>query len=118
MKASGVSRSRNRVSCPGFPEGLFYYSYDGTWEGTYNRLYIVADGKDQVVSIQLVDETPGPGHCRELNKWHTYNFVNYRVKALSTLCIDHKVSDARRGYIIVDSTLVDSTTDKTLEVVK
>ena len=98
--------SKNTVECPGFPRNsLFYIAYDGSFEGHYNRLYIVVDKADQVVAVQLVDETPNQHDAsNDLNRYpplggtgltrgefHTYNFINSHSKSLNSLRITHSV---------------------------
>ena len=99
---AGRAASKNKVACPGFPTGsLFYYGFSGTFEGHYNQLYIVTDKADQVVSIQLVAEHPNKDMSlnvgNDQNNWHTYNFVNTRIKSLNTLNIGHSVSYQREN---------------------
>jgi hypothetical protein len=85
--------SKVLVACPGFPrDSFYYYALDGRFEGHYNRIYLVVDREDQVVSVELVDETPQTPSIYSNNDegWHTYDFVNARSKAMSTLRIDNK----------------------------
>lgn len=86
--------SKNRVGCPGFPRDSFsHYAFDGSFEGHFNKLYIVVDRADQVVAIQLVSESPKMDSINlpyKETSWHTYNFVNSRTKATKRLWIDHK----------------------------
>lgn len=87
--------SKVLIACPGFPrDSLYYYAIDGRFEGTYNRMYLVVDRADQVVSVELVDETPKltGWHSHEDQGWHTYDFVNARAKALSTLRVEQHVA--------------------------
>lgn len=62
LKALGITSrppSKNMVACAGLPrESFFYYAADGNFGGHYNRMYAVVDKADQIVSVQLVDETP------------------------------------------------------------
>ncbi len=52
-------KSKNAVVCPGFPSDSFSSStFDGRFDGEYNRLYLVTDCADQVASIRLVCENP------------------------------------------------------------
>src|SRR5437016_637530 len=61
--------SRVSLATPGFPRNtMFYIGYDGNFEGHFNRLYLVTDAANKVVSIQLVDEHPkvdAQAHRRE-----------------------------------------------------
>lgn len=82
------------IACPGFPkDSFYYYAFDGRFEDGFNRLYIVVDRADQVVSVQLVNESPKSEYSANTRDvgWHAYNFVNARTKALNTLRIEHKV---------------------------
>lgn len=95
LKLSMRLPSKVLIACPGFPRNsLFYYAIDGRFEGHYNRMYLVVDRADQVVSVELVDETPQmPSYYSSTDLgWHTYDFVNARSKALSTLRIQHKLA--------------------------
>lgn len=91
--------SRNSVSCPGFPKSsLFYYTFSGQFDEGFNILNIVVDKADQVVSIQFVSESPNKALFSNVGwwasddkGWHTYNFINYRNKAVKTLMINHNV---------------------------
>jgi len=92
-----------KVVAPGFPrESLNYTSVDGLFEGHYNRMDIVTDLANQVVTIQFVDEHPkDTSYISYLLKgnWLTYNFVGYRVKALTTLSVDYSLEayDSRQS---------------------
>lgn len=97
LKPLGITSrppSKVLIATPGFPrDSLYYYAVDGRFEGQYNRLYVVVDKADQVVSIQLVDETPRDEAVPFSSdyEWSTYNFVNARSKAMSKLKIGHRV---------------------------
>jgi hypothetical protein len=109
LHVAGKVATKNLISCPGFPRGSIYYrSYDGQFEGHYNRMYIVVDAADQLVSVQLVDEIPKPAlHMHWEKHWFCYNFVSYRVKTVSRLQIAHEVKEVRRDVLRVDSGLHD-----------
>lgn len=97
-KALNLTKSapKNAVAAGGFPrDSFFHYAFDGTFEGHYNKLYLVTDRADQVVCVQLVAETPERSWVdAPYNEtgWHTYNFISSRSKALSRLWVDHKAS--------------------------
>lgn len=84
-----------KVIVPGFPrESLNYTSVDGLFEGHYNRMDIVTDMANQVVTLQFVDEHPKDTSFVSVllkGNWLTYNFVGYRVKALTTLSVDYSL---------------------------
>lgn len=116
LKVTRQLASKTKVACAGFPDGLFYYSVDGQFDGHYNRLYFVTDVADQVACIHLVDEAPKTSSVEAKNlKWHTYNFVNARVKSKRTLLIGHEVTKTTDG-ISVDSELYDPEKGKVLEL--
>lgn len=87
--------SKVLIACAGLPrDSLYYYAMDGHFDGPYNRLYLVVDRADQVVAVELVDETPkkAVSHGKADPSWHTYDFVNARSKALNTLRVDHRIA--------------------------
>jgi len=92
--------SRVKLATPGFPRDTMYYvGYDGNFEGHFNRLYLVTDVANKVVSIQLVDEHPkGRSTGAPAGNWNTYNFINTRLRASSLV----RVADEskREGDVI------------------
>ena len=86
--------AKNKMNCAGFPkDSLFFYSFDGQFEGHFNKLMIVTDKSDQVVAIQLVAESPKTDQIDAPWKgadWHAYNFIESRAKGSSRLWVDHK----------------------------
>ncbi|PYJ52490.1 MAG: hypothetical protein DME87_00045 [Verrucomicrobia bacterium] len=85
------------------------YAFDGSFDGEYNRLYLVTDCADQVASIRLVCEKPTRSGSGASTDWYCYNFVNYRVKALSRLGISHQVGLENNGSLLrIESVLIDS----------
>src|SRR2546430_15652530 len=81
----GSIPSRVSLATPGFPRNtMFYVAYDGNFEGHFNRLYLVTDAANKIVSVQLVDEHP-KGGCTgaSAGKWSTYNFINTKIRARS-----------------------------------
>lgn len=97
LKSLGITSrppSKVLIATPGFPrDSFYYYAVDGRFEGQYNRMYVVTDKADQVVSVQLVDESPRDETVPFPSDydWSTYNFVNARSKAMSKLKIGHRV---------------------------
>src|SRR5438445_11591489 len=65
--------SRVKLATPGFPRDTMYYvGYDGNFEGHFNRLYLVTDVANKVVSIQLVAEHPkGRSTGAPAGNWNT-----------------------------------------------
>ena len=87
--------SKVLVACAGLPrDSFYYYAFDGHFDGQYNRLYLVVDRADQVVAVELVDESPkkAVSHGKADPSWHTYDFVNARSKALNTLRVEHRIA--------------------------
>jgi hypothetical protein len=96
LRLSGNLPSKNKVGCPGFPkESFFYYTFKGLFLGGFTQMCIVVDRADQVTAIQLVQEAPRPGQFLPESTsdkgWLTYNFVNYRNKAINKLRIEHRI---------------------------
>ena len=116
-------KSKSKISCAGMPDGLSYYSFDGKFEGDYNRLYLVVDQKDQLVSVELVDESPkggAEGGDRDL-KNRTYNFVDSRCKGLDFMHVDYEVQRSQEyesNSLIIDLSLTDPRLRKTLKSAK
>jgi hypothetical protein len=85
------------IACPGFPRGSFnYVSFDGLFEGHFNRLDLVIDSSNQVVCIQLVDENPKSTDYNSFARkgdYSTFNFVEYRVKAINTMKVEYSLEE-------------------------
>jgi hypothetical protein len=109
LNVAGKISPRGAIACPGFPRNsIFFHSYDGQFEGRYNRMYIIVDAADQVLSVHLVDESPTEEpHMHWERSWHCYNFVNYRTKAEARLEIAHEVQEITHDVFRVDSGLRD-----------
>src|SRR5437899_7985568 len=106
-----VSNRKMPWYAPGSREILFLptHSTAGSFDGEYNRLYLVTDCADQVASIQLVCENPTRSGSGASTDWYCYNFVNYRVKALPRLGISHQVGLENNGSLLrIESVLIDS----------
>jgi hypothetical protein len=100
LKLDPRMMSKVLIACPGFPrDSFYYYSFDGRFEDGFNRLYLVVDRADQLVSVELVEEAPKTKAFNLVrdNGWHTYNFVLDRTKALNTLKIGHRVAISVQG---------------------
>lgn len=84
--------SRVQLATPGFPRSSMYYvAYDGMFEGQFNRLYLVTDGANNVVCIQMVDEHPRSSDSpSEDDTWITYNFINTRLRASAAVRVANK----------------------------
>jgi hypothetical protein len=114
LQLEAVTPSISRVSTPGLPGASFSsYGYTGIFAGGFNRLNIITDLADQVVSIQLVDENPRQrtSDTTDTGGYHTYNFVNGRSKGTNDLVVKHQVvkEGAPRGVVVVESMLIDPT---------
>jgi hypothetical protein len=107
---SHALKTRARVACAGFPDGLTYIGYD-VKAGIYQRLYIVTDLADQVVCIEyvapnVVDAPPSPPWRVMPGEWHVYDYVNDRTKGQPRIEIDTRVLDRRNDgqFIVVNTT--------------
>ena len=109
LNVGGKISTKSLIAGPGFPrDSISYHSYDGHFEDRFNRMYIVTDAADQLLSVELVDETPRQEPSMPWdNSWFCYNFVNYRVKAAPRLQIAHTVEEVRHDVFRVDSALRD-----------
>jgi hypothetical protein len=76
-----------------FPKNSFFqYSFDGTFEGQYNKLQLVTDTADQVIAIQLVAESPKRDQVDapyDPPDWRAYNFISSRSKASTKLWVSN-----------------------------
>ena len=84
----GIS-TRSAMTCAAFPpDSFFFHEFSGNYEDGFKRLYLITDYADQVVGVQLQDNTskaerwfPYTGSYSA--DWGLYNFVNNRKKANS-----------------------------------
>ncbi|MEI6712605.1 MAG: hypothetical protein WCO60_02570 [Verrucomicrobiota bacterium] len=96
IKALGVSRqvsTTSEVICPGFPyHSLLGHSFNGTFEGEFETVYIVTDLAQHVVAVQFVTGSPKEEFDDSLTdkEWSTFDFVNTKRKAISTARVMHK----------------------------
>jgi hypothetical protein len=101
--------SRVPMATPGFPKNSMYHiGYDGSFEGHFDRLYLVTDVANKVVAIQLVDEHP-KGRWKSAAAlaaatWSTYNFINARMRASDTARVQ-AVSKRQGNVIMIDTQL-------------
>jgi hypothetical protein len=110
MKTLGVAdqtRSKKMVACPGFPyRSLFAYSFNGNFAGGFNLLYIVTDKVDQVVAVEFSTTSPEKNHMMpryRKKEWTTYDFINTRLKAVSTAEVLHQTKFQGPDLLCVDS---------------
>ena len=111
LNLEGASASKTRVTCPGMPVGSFSaHTFSGVFAGGFSRLCLVTDNADQVVSVLLVDENSRQRATglSDSAGYHTYNFINLRVKGTNDLVIKHEIAaDSPPGVVLVESLLVD-----------
>jgi hypothetical protein len=102
LRVSHSLPSRVRLATPGFPrQGMYYDAYDGSFEGHFNRLYLVTDAANRVVALQFVDEHPRGWESLspfDQQNWSTYNFINSRTRSSDLVRIDDE--SKRHGDVI------------------
>ena len=106
LGVAGKLSGKSEVICPGFPRNsIFDYAVDGTFDGEYNRMLIVTDRADQVLSIELMAEHPAYSRIDSYHQWihgetdwYCYNFIVNRVKNVATLRINHELNYEVRGH--------------------
>ncbi len=106
--------TRTRLATSGFPSDAFYvHEVSGIFPGGYNRISLVTDSDDQIISILLVDSSIRARVPNEPDStgYHTYNFIAGNGKGVPTHAIRHKVTppEAPGGSLIVDTLLIDPT---------
>jgi hypothetical protein len=113
LKLEGTTAFVSKVTCPGLPVGSFSaHGFAGVFAGGFNRLYLITDLADQVVSILLVDENSRQrsSDITDTTGYHTYNFINGRSKGNNDLVVKHQIlTGAPRGVVVVESMLIDPT---------
>lgn len=111
LQLEGASASVLRVACPGLPLGSFSaHTFNGVFVGGFNRLTLVTDNADQVVSVLLVDENPRQrtSDTTDTSGYHAYNFIAGRVKGTNDLVIKHQIAPGGpAGVVYVESMLID-----------
>jgi len=103
LGAGGIT-TKYRIACGGIPDGLSYTTYDGNWEGVFNRLLMVTDLADQVVSLEFLRESPKP--LEHKPPWqrvtvtrHVLDYVNAMVKGQPG-SPETWIYDTRNGLLI------------------
>ena len=113
LKLEGTTGTRSKVSSPGLPADSFWcHTFSGVFEGGYNRLCLITDLADQLVSIQFVEDAPRQ-KSKEVTDtfgFHTYNFISGRTKGTDDLVIKHDVVEGPPGVVVVESVLVNPRT--------
>lgn len=109
----GAPSVTTKIVTSGLPKSSFTaYTFSGVFPGGYNRLALITDTADQVVSVLVVDSG---GRARITNEpdtggYHTYNFITGKAKATNDLAIRHQIIPSTTpGVVIVDTMLVDPT---------
>lgn len=113
LKLEAVAASTTKITCAGLPvDSLSAHAFSGIFAGGYTRLYLITDLAEQVVSVLLVDENSRQrsGDLTDSFGYHTYNFINSRVKGNNELVVKHEIAKtgAPRGTVLVDSLLIDA----------
>lgn len=106
--------TRTQLTTSGFPSGAFYiHEVSGIFPGGYNRISLVTDSDDQIITILLVDSSIRARVPNEPDStgYHTYNFIAGSGKGVPTHAIRHKVTppETPGGSLIVDTLLIDPT---------
>jgi len=101
-----------KVNSPGMPIGSFtVHSFTGIFAGGFNKMNLITDLADQVVSVQLVDDNPRQrsSDVTDTTGFHTYNFINGRSKGTTELVVKHQVvkEGAPKGVVVVETMLLD-----------
>jgi hypothetical protein len=110
LNLDAVVPAKSRVTCPGLPTGSFTaHAFSGVFEGGFNRLVLVTDNAEQVVSVLVLDENSRQFVANEPDAtgYHTYNFVQLRVKGTADLAIRHKIAGNKGGVVVVETMLID-----------
>jgi len=112
LQLEGTSDSVLKVTTSGLPIGSFsVHSFTGIFPGGFNKLNLITDLADQVVSVQLVDDNSRQrsSDVTDTTGYHTYNFVNGRSKGTNELVVKHQVvkEGAPKGVVVVETLLLD-----------
>jgi hypothetical protein len=112
LKLEGSSPTRTKVTTPGMPSAsLSANTFSGIFPGGFTSLTLITDAADQIVSVLAVDDNPRQRtpNAADTTGYHTYNFINLRVKAANELIIRHEIakSGSPAGVVVVDSVLID-----------
>lgn len=118
LKLENLQTTKSKLTTPGFPFDSFYvHEITGIFPGGYNRLSLITDRNDQIVSAMLVDSSIRARVPNEPDStgYHTYNFISGGGKGVPFLAIRHKVTppSSPGGTLVVDTLLVDPTDPET-----
>lgn len=102
------SSSRSVMTCAAFPaDSFFFHAFPGNYEDGFNQLFLITDYANQVVGVQLQDNTSRaerwfPEYSGIYSEeWSLYNFVNDRKKGNSNWLIGFYVCQGSKtimGY--------------------
>lgn len=114
LNLDGVQSTRSKVATPGFPVDSFSANaFNGVFAGGFNKLVLITDTEDQIVSVLLVDSSSRTRVPNETDTagYHTYNFITGGAKATGNLVIKHEIAPSRSfaNVFVVDTLLVDPT---------
>jgi hypothetical protein len=57
LRLEGVNSSKTKIVCPGMPLDSFWsHAFDGVFVGGFDRLCLITDGADQVISVLLMPQ--------------------------------------------------------------
>ncbi len=110
LNLENTPATKSRVTCPGLPIGSFTaHLFNGVFEGGFNRLILVTDNADQLVSVLALDENSRQRTPNETDAtgYHTYNFIQHRVKGTADLVIRHTLAPTKGRVVVVDTMLID-----------
>ena len=106
--------STSKISTPGLPQESFSATvFTGIFPGGFERLYLITDSADQVVSAMLMDAGSRTRVANEtdVSGYHTYNFVTGSSKASNNLVVKHELTppSAASKVAVVETMLFDPT---------
>ena len=112
LNIESVSHKKSRVATAGMPQNSFSaYEVNGVFPGGFNRLSLITDADDQVISVLLVDTSTRTqvNNETDTNAYHTYDFIAGSGKGASYFVIKHDVTKpaVQGGTLVVDTLLVD-----------
>ncbi len=107
--------STSKIATAGLPQESFTATvFTGIFPRGFERLYLVTDSADQVVSAMLVDassRTRVPNET-DTSGYHTYNFITGGAKASNNLAIKHEIApESAAGKVVVVETMLFDPTD-------
>lgn len=118
LNLDGMQSTRSKIATPGFPVDSFSANaFSGVFAGGFNKLILITDSEDQVVSVLLIDSSSRTRVPNETDTagYHTYNFITGGAKATGNLVVKHDIAPSRSapGVFVVDTLLVDPTDPET-----